>query len=180
MTWATFTTPGDLLKAMLVACQPVRALMANPGATWEEIAAILDAGTVAAGSTEDRIRLAVLDEEPDDEDFLEKPRATLRQLNDSTYTRSSTTGFNHEGTLSLLIELDIPESLEDDRSGAIRDAQYKQDAIGIALMSLAPQAGYLDLSGMTAEPVGLSDPTQHSEGDERQYQVMVFRVPWRS
>lgn len=158
MAYADLRAPEELLRDMLVECQTWRAIVADPQATWDELAAILDAGTVAAGSAADAIVYGAFAEVPDDPRFRQRPRANIRQLEDDAWERDSSTGFSFDGSLFLAIDLDIPEAFRTDISAAILDARHKAIAIETDLVGLARAAGRVDFTRIQSHPAGLADP----------------------
>lgn len=151
MAWADLVLPEDQLAAMLVECQPVRAIVANPTATWAELAVILDAGNVAEGSTADHVKTSLFDEEEDSSDYVERPRFVVSHHEQDTYTRTSSSGFSLTGRLFVLAELPIPAALVDDEAGAKDDVRQKRIAIMQALCDLSRANPRLDLVALQVE-----------------------------
>jgi hypothetical protein len=146
MTWAAQLLPEDQLAAMLVECQPVRGIVANPYATWAELAAVLDAGTVSEGDTADKVTVSTFIEDEADSANIQRPRFVVNNEDEDGLSRTSSSGFSLTGRLNFCFELVIPPSLIEQRAQAKRDARHKQLAIQSALCSLPRQYPFLDLS----------------------------------
>ena len=151
MAWADLLLPEDQLAAMLVECQPVRAIVANPAVTWAEIAAVLDGGAVAEGATAGKVVTSAFVEDDADSAFITRPRFAVSQLEQDGYTRTSVSGFDLSGQLFALAELSIPPSLVENVTGMKDDIRRKAMAIEIGLLRLPRSGDRLDLESVNVE-----------------------------
>lgn len=151
MAWADLLLPEDQFAAMLVECQPVRAIVANPASTWAQIATVLDDGTVAVGGTAAKVKTSTFIEDESSSDYVSRPRFAVSQLEQDGYTRTSVSGFDLTGQLFALMELPIPQSLIEDVAGMKDDIRRKAMAIEIDLLRLPRSGDRLDIESVSVE-----------------------------
>lgn len=173
MAYADLRAPEELLRDMLVETQVWRAIVANPSATWEELAVILDAGTVAEGAAAEAVVYGAFAEVPDDPKYKQRPRANVRQMADDSWERTSGSGFTSAKGLMLIVDLNIPPAYTTDISAALLDARRKALALESDILQLERGAGRLDFTGLQSLVVGLADPKEWG-GDQFQILEWVF------
>lgn len=161
MTWAALQLPEDQLAAMLVECQPVRAIVAYPAYTWSQLAAVLDAGTVSAGSTADKVTTSAFIEDETDSAYIARPRFAVSHHEADGYSRMSVSGFDLTGRLYASMELQIPPSLLNDMAAAKSDMRFKALAIETSLLQLPRAYPRLDLESVNVE-AGVVYPQEHN------------------
>lgn len=160
MAYADIQAPEELAKAMLTECQVWRGLVAYPSYQWAELAAELDSGTVDEGDAADRTVIAVLQEQWDDESYIPRPRAVLRQTEDDGWSRDSVSTFSSLLRIEATFEIATPADLTG--SEALLDLRRKGAALLVDFLGLARQHGRLDIEQLTAEPAGLADMKQYA------------------
>ena len=145
MAYSDLVIPEQRLADMLAECQTWRAIVANPDADWAALAVILDAGTVAEGIAADRIKTGGLATDREDPEFIEMPRAGVSDSpDDDTFTRSSTSSFDLDGRLFVVVEMPVPLSITT-KNDAYRDIRAKYFALSGDLLELPRQHPRLDL-----------------------------------
>jgi hypothetical protein len=159
---------------MLAECQPVRAIVANPALSWAALAAVMEAGTITAGSTASQIKAARFTEREGDENYVVRPRFAVTDAEEDGWSRTSTSGHVLTGQLNVLGELDIPPGLSTEEQ-AKNDVRLKSLAIQAALLQLPREYPRLDIVDLKSQS-GLVYPTEN-KGDW--FQVVQFSLVYR-
>lgn len=147
MVWADVTLPEERMAAMLLECQSVRGIFANPALSWAEVDPILEAGSVDEGDTASRIVLHRAADDPEDPDYVEMPRAIVSDgVADDEWTRTSNTGFDFKTNPFVTIELPVPPDLS--VAEAKTDARRKALAIKQELLGLEKVHPRLDIESV--------------------------------
>lgn len=152
MAWSDLQLPEDQLAAMLAVCQPWRGICAYPTYKWADLAAVLDAGTLEAGDAVAKVATSRLADDPEDEHWIDYPRAAVSHTEGDDYSRVSVSTHDLAGRLFLMVEMELPPDLLNRKDGADKDdVRRKAVALMAALMSVPRQHPYLDITGVSVE-----------------------------
>lgn len=152
MAWADLVLAEDRLATMLAACQPWRAIVANPNLAWSQLAAVIDdAGdALPLGDAASKIKTGIFAEEWENPETIDRPRALCTETEqEDQWTRTSTTGHDLTGQVFLLIECNVPTGITSDAAAKV-DARRKSMALQVALLSLPRAYPNLDITSIAA------------------------------
>lgn len=152
MPYADIQLPEDQLAAMLATCQTWRGIVTYPTYTWAELATELDAGTIEEGDAAAKIATSRLADDPEDENWIDYPRAAVSHQDDDGYSRVSVSTHDLAGRLFLMVEMPIPPGLENRKDGAAKDdVRRKAVALMADLLGIPRQHPYLDITAVSVE-----------------------------
>lgn len=162
---AAIVLSEELLRDQLAGLQSWRAMRANPAASWDDLATLIDAGGNAAGDAADAVLFWSFgpDFGDDTDDARNWPRLCLRRM-ESEWRRTSSTGWNIVFRVSLDAEFSVnPDHLDAngktvvDRD-AYLDAERKLEKLALDLAEALQTAGIADVQGITMSDVGSPNP----------------------
>ena len=149
------------LRAMLGDCETWRAIVQKPDTDWDTLATLIAAETADQTAALARIVPGYAEDDEEHPDFVSKPRAIIRHLDEQDLERLNSTGFGLNGMLLVTFEITVPEIYRDSYQQAYTDFTNKVGGIMQELQALPQQAGYLHLTSIGLGPLGQADPTEN-------------------
>lgn len=157
------------MRDMIGRTETWRAMIEEPEAEWATLAALITAATADGTAALNRIKYGRLEDHPDDQQFIERPRCVLRHFDGNTQIRVSTSGYAFTGLIYVGFEYPIPEVYRENDNDAYLDAENKLGGIITELAAMPMVAGNLHLQQIDITGFGEFDPKSLAEGEHPYY-----------